>query len=124
MAADVKPVRVVDRWEYPNGVYRTTGVCRLAVFRDATRFLCVVSELDDNPGMSVTNAAEAINDKLRREYGDDVVQIEHYPRGIRPHSFDLVTVTGGTAGWRHLPSSAVGMLIGDANVAELIEATS
>ncbi|MCW7072214.1 MAG: hypothetical protein OCU12_07835 [Methanophagales archaeon] len=69
--------------------------------------ILIMSERDDNPGMSVTNACELIatawyNDVRRRGLSvpkpDEFVWIEHYPANdIRPlPTYDRITFT-----WKH-----------------------
>ncbi len=75
---------------------------------DDGRIVVVASERDDNPGASVTNAAEFIATWACARLELDpqlLVWIEHYPASRRRprHSFDLATFkfqpgTGG-AGW-------------------------
>lgn len=43
----------------------------------------IVTELPDNPGMSVTNAAEYVADEICERYGirpEELILIEHYPQ--------------------------------------------
>lgn len=61
----------------------TTGLCRLRVWwRERT---IVVTELDDNPGMSITNAIEYVAEAVEATLGvqldvdDAPALIEHYP---------------------------------------------
>lgn len=74
------------------------GACRLRVWRPER--VIVVTELDDNPGMSVTNAAEEVAFALERRLSVDVLDgtytlVEHYPpRAGHPADFDLVTFAG------------------------------
>ena len=59
-----------------------TATCGLHIVREGTQLVVVLTELPDNPGMSVTNAAEEIASQVRREFGLDPDQtrwIEHYP---------------------------------------------
>lgn len=61
----------------------------------------MVTELDDNPGTSVTNMAEQLATLICQEFSIDpasLIWIEHYPeRGSKydtyPEDFDLVTFT-------------------------------
>ncbi len=76
------------------------GKCRVRVFlpddeRDAPVVVC--TEPRDNPGQSVTNAAERIAAEVIANFRlpVPVVWIEHYEDGARgteedPHTFDLV----------------------------------
>jgi hypothetical protein len=58
------------------------AVCGLRLVRDEERVVVVLTELPDNPGMSVTNACEEIATQVRRAFGldpDQIRWIEHYP---------------------------------------------
>jgi len=76
--------RLVDTNNYE--FTAATGVkasCGLRIVRDGEQTVVVLTELPDNPGMSVTNAAEEIATQVRREFGLDPDQtrwIEHYPK--------------------------------------------
>jgi len=77
------------------------GRCRVRVYipedrRDAPVVVC--TELRNNPGQSITNAAERIASEVatHNRLPTPVVWIEHYEAGARgtpedPHTFDLVT---------------------------------
>lgn len=78
-------------------VYRPwTGVearCRVRIFRRSNCAVVIVSEVPDNPGMSVTNPAEVIATQVVRESGLDprtTLWIEHYPDRKRPAQHDPV----------------------------------
>lgn len=58
--------------------------CFLDVYSTKIGKICVVTELNDNPGASVTNCIEKIAAKLHSEYGDHVL-IEHY--GAQSYDF-------------------------------------
>src|SRR5262245_34761683 len=71
-----------------NTIYEFTAatgvkaICGLCILRDDERMVAVLTELPDNTGMSVTNAAEEIATQVRRSFGLDPEQtrwIEHYP---------------------------------------------
>lgn len=79
--------------------------CRVRIYapeedRDAP--VAIFSELPDNPGQSVTNAAEVIAGELIERHdltaGTAPVFIEHYPPESgpvrQPESYDLVTFAG------------------------------
>jgi hypothetical protein len=80
------------------------GRCRVRIFlpeeeRDSPVVIC--SELLNNPGQSVTNAAEQIAAEVISYYRlqTPLVWIEHYEDGARgtpedPHTFDLVIFSG------------------------------
>jgi hypothetical protein len=81
------------------------GRCRVRVYepveadRESGSFVVILTELPDNPGMSVTNAAEEIAAAVVTANAlpsSRTVFIEHYETGARgtpsdPHTFDLIT---------------------------------
>jgi hypothetical protein len=89
--------------------------CRLQIFpssqQTTRRMVVIVTELPDNIGMSVTNAAELIATLAVKQYDLDpetMIWIEHYPDRHPPgregdrmfdETFDMVTFRweGGTA---------------------------
>ena len=65
----------------PNGLRGRCGI-EVMSFPGIVRTVVVVTELDDNPGMSVTNAAEHLASQLCAQKGispHGLVWIEHYP---------------------------------------------
>lgn len=103
-------VREVDRW-YHLG-YNKPAVCRLRVWllADDTA-VAIVTERDDNPGLSVTNAAETIYERLSAEY-PQLRLIEHYlPLGHRGDTYSEVTVRGGRAMWTALDRGRLAALL-------------
>lgn len=76
----------IPRWEYQTVHVRQTGLCRLRVWRTLPGLdteagkLAVVTEIPENPGMSVTNAAEYIIDSLHAVFPGPLVTMEHYHR--------------------------------------------
>ena len=106
------------------GYYGCYSKCDLEIIRGETTTLVICSELPDNPGTSVTNAAELIATQLCHEDPtidpEGLTWIEHYPersagRGEKPlpESWDRVTFTrrhGRTfhsPAWRHSPAEEV-----------------
>jgi hypothetical protein len=116
------------------------GRCRIRVFlpneeRDAAVVIC--TELPNNPGQSVTNAAEQIAAEviLGHRLPTPLVWIEHYQDGARgtpedPHTFDLVIFSGyeitewapclgetrlsiGRPTWKPLDRQSVEALVGE-----------
>ena len=88
---------VLDRFEFP-GLRGCRSWCRLTVveLRDG-RTVVVASEREDNPGTSVTNAAEQLATAVVMTFcldPDKLVWVEHYP-AEGPHAkredWDLVT---------------------------------
>lgn len=90
--------------------------CRLRLFQPATAPVpvVVVSELADNPGMSITNSAEYIWRALARRLDSlDFVMVEHYGAesyvgGRESETFDIVSVVDGEPDWT--PSTAEALL--------------
>ena len=57
--------------------------CRLRLFWRKATAVAIVTELPDNPGMSVTNYAENLATEIAQRYGIEpgrLVWIEHYPQ--------------------------------------------
>lgn len=72
----------------------------------------IATERDDNPGASITNAAENLWSKVREQFGADIIAVEHYPvRGEIKEDWDLVTVVDGSAHWSHLSRETLATLI-------------
>lgn len=115
--------------------------CRARIFRrEDGRAAVIVTELPDNPGMSVTNAAEWIATTLLHRYDldpNDTIWIEHYPDRHPPgmegermfdETFDLIRFRwedegrhrapmrlspwARTPDWRHLDREEVEELVG------------
>lgn len=90
----------------------------------------IATELPDNPGMSVTNAAEEIATTVWEEYGrgqvepDQFVWLEHYPErvnssGLIPESCDFVTFRWDgqqftNPHWRRIDGQELAFLTGGA----------
>jgi hypothetical protein len=71
--------------------------CRLRVYNHNGKFVFLLTELPDNPGMSVTNAIDIIATKLLAEYmisPHEAAFIEHYPADAsRPQdTYDYVSL--------------------------------
>jgi hypothetical protein len=91
--------------------------CRLRIYTQDGRHAVVLTEIAENQGMSITNAAEDLATEIRLVYGlnpSTTAWIEHYTpdsyreRSGRAETFDLVTFTWDNAGaarypkWRRL----------------------
>jgi hypothetical protein len=120
---------VVDaRFPYP-GYFERPAACRLRLYQHEGRTVALLTELNDNPGASVTNCAETVAHLVVREYELDPERttfIEHYPGrpgpkgAVRDENFDLVTFTErqwdqfkGTH-WQRLDVDQVQAFIGQA----------
>ena len=96
--------------------YTGTSVAHLRVYDHEGSIVAVVGEVTDNPSTSVTNRADVIVDQLRREYGNDVIVIEHYPPD---EQFPTVVWSSVTTGhprqphWQHLSTQDVEVLVGE-----------
>ena len=104
--------------EYTPEWTRLPGRCRATVFletRDRAGVI-VVSEMDDNPGPSVTNSIEAICSALERVLCMPGLAgyrlVEHYPpNSQRGPTYDLVDIVRSDRGfhspsWKHLDVEA------------------
>ncbi len=100
--------------------------CRVRIYPPP---VVVVTELPDNPGMSVTNYAEELATLILQEHGLDALRtvwIEHYPAWAeedRPETFDLVRFTWDgerytRPEWRRLMLEEVERLTGDDDIAD------
>lgn len=105
------PVPVTDlrSWRYPARFGRGWGVCRLRVWDvpEVVGHVAVVTELDDNPGPSVTNSAEDIVPLLGVSWPGPLVVFEHYPadpastlRWARKGRVDWVRLTDAGPVWK------------------------
>lgn len=113
-AESMKTTETIHRYKPPGGGM-IEGRCRLQVHRHEGQTIAIVTELHDNPGMSVTNAAEWLLPALAQRYGlpDDTVWIEHYERlHGEPDTYDLVQLAGGSPSWQRLTLEQVERLIG------------
>jgi hypothetical protein len=96
----------------------------------------LVTELEDNPGTSITNMAEGLATEVVRAFGlslDALVWIEHYPdrlilggRPRRPATFDQVTFTRTAQGlrqpqWHRLSQAEVEAVLGHALTPDIEE---
>jgi hypothetical protein len=103
----------IDRWEYRTPYPAEPACCRLQVFTATADLVsgghvAVVTEIPDNPGMSVTNAAEYILSWLHAAYPGPLVVMEHYcgdpaagrSSWTRRERLDRVWLTAGRAGWQ------------------------
>lgn len=97
-----------------------TAICRVRLFTNKQgEIYAVISELDENPSVSVTNAIETIHSQLVKEkkIPPESKIIEHYPKSYLgfPESFDLVEYTSaGAPQWKSIAYS---------HILELLECT-
>lgn len=105
---DVVTSPVIDRpLDYPGWDESHPGRCRMRAFPDIK--LVVVSELEDNPGPSITNCIEHVASAAEEEldarfFGTSWRLVEHDPsHGPNdPLAFTLVTFSGYDRRTRHL----------------------
>ena len=109
-------------YSLPNGSQE--GTCRVEIWQGKPHIV-VLTELADNPGMSITNACEHICSHIVDNHGLQnipVIWIEHYfyEDGRKNETFDLVVFPISNnlqghfnpPGWRPLSKAAVDQLIG------------
>lgn len=83
---------------------RMEGLCGVSIFQASPDMAVVVlTEFQQNPGMSVTNAVDVIATKVRRAFisavpPENIIWVERYEAGSRGSSaagetFDLVTLS-------------------------------
>ena len=93
------------------GSLSRAGICRVRTFvNDRAKIYVVLSELDENPSMSVTNASELLVAQLtdQQKIPPQSAIIEHYPAGAAfAESFDLVTYDAGRPSWSSVSFSSV-----------------
>lgn len=92
-----------ERFAYKDGRYPYESECGLDVYGDKDRknFVVIATELDDNPGPSITNSYESLAGVVYRQfimpnnaisYKANVTWVEHYPNIRRrgQEEFDIV----------------------------------
>ena len=89
--------------------------CRVRHYRYQGVDVLIATELDDNPGMSITNAAEDVFRTAATMFGvnlDKAICIEHYAKPI--DTFDLVQLDdSGAPHWQRIAVEEVERLTGD-----------
>jgi hypothetical protein len=102
------------------------GFCRVRIYGANPYTIIVLSELAENPGVSVTNAAAAIATEIARIYMidlDTTIWIEHYGAfsykgGDCDETFDRITFTwrnrtASNAEWKRLTADELHELLPD-----------
>lgn len=86
-------------------VIKAPTICSVTIYHIGhNRYVVVISELDDNPGKSITNASEYIATELKKSAklsNADVTWVEHYTDWVtlenftrqRRHEYDTVEYT-------------------------------
>ena len=92
------------------------GICRVRTFLGGqNQCYVVLTELDENPSTSVTNALESIVEQLQTQQKIPLLCqiLEHYPRTIFASEFDLVSFSPeGVPSWKTVSSKAVLQMLG------------
>ncbi len=111
-----------DRLYLYRGFHGCPSYCWLRIYMTPGQTVVLATEVEDNPGTSITNMAAGLATEVVRVFHlplDTLVWIEHYPAhlGINggaglPESFDLVTFTHTAQGlrlpqWRRLSQTEV-----------------
>lgn len=120
----VKPPRM-ERYVYPSfGCTDPDAVCGVSIYEHNGQTICIVSELPENHGTSITNRAEYVYRQVAQDYKLDphaTIFIEHYYPNFFDEdedSYDRVFFTITPAGefkhpeWSRLGPEAVRELIG------------
>ncbi len=106
---------------FGNGFGAWESKCRLRIYDTATETVVIATELPDNTGTSITNAAQYIATLVVMHYGLDphsLVWIEHYPpTDDFEESFDQVTFPWDgkrfhAPQWRRLQQDDIARLTG------------
>ena len=116
-----------DRLYLYRGYHGCPSYGWLRIYMTPGQTVVLATEVDDNPGTSVTNMAASLATEVVRTFRlplDTLVWIEHYPPRLGIHggprlpvSFDQVTFTLTTQGlrhpqWRRLSQAAVETFLG------------
>jgi hypothetical protein len=114
MLDDALMDEVVDVATHESGLVTR---CRLRLFPGADGApVVVVTELAENTGFSVTNAAENVWRAIARRLDTTrFAMVEHYDaesyEGASEETFDLVTVVGGKPTWQPLGAEGLARLV-------------
>lgn len=115
----------MERTFYPSiGHTEADAVCGVSIYNHNGQTVCIVSELPENHGTSITNRAEYVYRQIARDYRLDphaTIFIEHYYPMFdeEEDSYDRVLFTITPAGefeqprWARLGTEAVRELIGE-----------
>jgi hypothetical protein len=116
-----------DRVFLYRGFHGCLSYCWLRIYTAPGQSVVLATEMHENPGTSITNAAERLAMEVTRTFGlalDALTWIEHYPErqgrnrhpGL-PESFEQVTFTRtaqslGSPEWRRLSQAQVEAMLG------------
>ncbi len=84
------------------------GLCHAKVYEDEVSLIAIVTELDDNPGPSITNSIESIIKKIEDQFGNlgkTIFVIENYKDNFGRDDYDLV-LTEPTR-WKRIPKEDI-----------------
>jgi hypothetical protein len=90
----------VLRYSVP-GQARIVRHCRTWALADGS-ILCLVTELAQDQGMSITNAAEEVRAAVEATWGADCRIVEHYPWPDDEHYDEQARTPTGGIRWRRL----------------------
>jgi hypothetical protein len=106
------------------GLHGFESRCKLRIFDTGDRTVVIATELEDNPGTTITNYADQLATQIIMEFNikpDSLIWIEHYP--ARPEigeqeTFDLISFKwNGTRyikpEWYHIEKSMLDKIIGE-----------
>lgn len=114
----------MERYFYPSAHQKKRdAVCGVSIYHHQDQTVCIVLELPENHGTSITNRAEYVYRQIALDYQLDplaTIFIEHYHPlfGEDEDSYDRVFFSITPAGefkypeWSHLKPEAVKVLIG------------
>jgi len=79
------------------GFWNCDAKCGLEIKRDKDKIIVILTELDDNPGTSVTNMVEQLATMVYHQFLkgipiENITWIEHYPKTSFGETFDRVTM--------------------------------
>ena len=109
------------------GLHGCPSYCWLRIYTTSGQTIVLATEVDDNPGTSITHRAAGLATEVVRTFGlplDTLRWIEHYPARLGgngapplPASFDQVTFSGTAQGvwhpqWQRLSQAQVEAMIG------------
>ena len=90
------------------------SVCELRVFENATGRVVVATEVEDNPGMSVVNAIQALARDVERDFGEaPTTWISHFPgAGSMAPNWAEASVNDAGVDWNETSRGEVEKLVG------------
>src|SRR5579875_3621161 len=90
------------------GFMRNPVYARVRIYEHDGKRIALVTELDNNPGQSVTNAAEIVYETVTARHRPDLL-LEHYPDD---NEYDLVC-TAGEVSWKRCTTQEFIEIIGE-----------